>query len=339
LAVLRREKPDRVPMDIWTTPEAQEKLQAHMGCDWDTVLERLHIDPPLGVGGKYVGPPLPENEDVWGVRYREVQYGTGRYNEAVYAPLAGYQSIDEIEAHYVWPSPDCWTYDHLAEEVKGKEHRIVRGGGSEPMLVYKQLRGEQQAFMDLLEHPDIVHYCIGKLFDLAHEATLRIFETIPGVVQITYVAEDIGGQDGLLYAPDHIREYLFPGMKRMMDLTRQHGSFVFTHSDGAFREMIPELIAMGVQVLNPIQWRCRGMDREGLKRDFGDRLVFHGGVDNQRTIPFGTVEEVRQEVLDNYRILGEGGGYILCPCHNIQPVTPPENIIALYETGYEYGWQ
>jgi len=142
-----------------------------------------------------------------------------------------------------------------------------------------------------------------------------------------------------MYSPEHCREFFFPGMKRMIDLTRQHGSYAFTHSDGSFREVIPDLIDMGVQVLNPIQWRCKGMDRDGLKRDFGDKLVFHGGVDNQHTLPFGTPEDVRQEVLDNYRILGAGGGYILAPCHNIQSVTPPENIAAMYETGYQEGWR
>ncbi len=339
LAVLNRQKPDRIPMDIWATPEAAEKLTDHLGCDWETALERLHIDTPLVVEGRYVGPPPEEGEDIWGIRYKTVDYGTGTYDEAVCAPLAAFQSVEEIEANYTWPSPDHWDYTHLPEQVKGNEHRIVRGGGSEPFLLYKNLRGEQQAFMDLLAQPDIVHYCLDKLFDLAHEQTLRIFETIPGRVKITYVAEDIGAQDGPLYDPEHVRQYLFPRMKRMMDLTRQHESFVFTHSDGSFREMIPELIEMGTQVLNPIQWRCKGMDREGLKRDFGDRLVFHGGVDNQYTLPFGTPDEVRQEVLDNYRILGTGGGYILCPCHNIQAVSPPENIVALYETGYEYGWQ
>ena len=91
-------------------------------------------------------------------------------------------------------------------------------------------------------------------------------------------------------------------------------------------------------LMNPIQWRCEGMGREGLKRDFGNKLVFHGGVDNQYTLVYGTVEEVRREVLDNFRILGAGGGYILAPCHNIQVVSPPENIVAMYDAGYEYGW-
>jgi len=127
-------------------------------------------------------------------------------------------------------------------------------------------------------------------------------------------------------------------MKRMMDLTRQHGSYVMTHSDGAIRGIVPDLIEMGMQVLDPVQWRCRGMERHGLKRDFGAAVVFHGAMDNQRTLPFGTVQDVRREVIDNIRILGDGGGYILAPCHNIQPITPPENIVAMYETGYCEGW-
>ena len=127
-------------------------------------------------------------------------------------------------------------------------------------------------------------------------------------------------------------------MKRMMDLVHQAGAFVFHHSDGAVRPIIPLMIEAGIDVLNPVQWRCSGMAREGLKRDFGDKLVFHAAVDNQYTLAFGTVEEVRQEVIDNIRILGAGGGYILGPCHNIQAVSPPENIVAMYETGYEYGW-
>ena len=338
LAVLNREKPDRIPMDYWATGEANEKLLSHLGCDYDEMLRRLHIDTLVAVGGRYVGPPIPEDSDVFGIRRRTVEYGTGVYSESVYAPLAEYKSVEEIEADYTWPIPDWWDYSHLPKEIEGKEHRPIRGGGSEPFLTYKALRGEAQAFMDLIENPGIVNYCLDKLFELAYQSTLRIFETIPGVVMATYVAEDLGGQTALMYSPAHIREYLIPRMKRMVDLTKQHGSHVFHHTDGAAREILPDLIEMGIEVLNPVQWRCPGMEREGLKRDFGDRLIFHGAVDNQYTIPFGTVEEVRQEVQDNIRILGAGGGYIIAPCHNIQAVGPPENVVALYEAGYEYGW-
>ncbi len=340
LAVLTRRKPDRVPMDYWATGEATEKLCRHLGCGYEEMLERLHIDRPVAVGPRYAGPPPEEGKDIWGLQRRMVDYGSGAYSEVVGdPPLARFSSPEEIEKSYRWPSADDWDFSVLPGQVKGKEHLPVQGGGSEPFLLYKLLRGEEQAFIDLVENPEIVHYCLDRLFELAYQTTLRIFETIPGVVMITYVAEDLGGQEGLMYSPAQIREFLLPRMKRMMDLTRQHGSFVFHHSDGAIRDILPDLIDAGIQILNPVQWRCRGMDREGLKRDFGDRLIFHGAVDNQQTLPFGTVEDVRQEVLDNLRILGEGGGYILAPCHNIQAVGPAENVVAMYETGYEYGWQ
>jgi len=148
----------------------------------------------------------------------------------------------------------------------------------------------------------------------------------------------MGGQDDLMFSPAQIHEFLLPRMKRIIDLAHQAGAFVFHHNDGNCRRIIPDMIELGIDVLNPIQWRCKDMDRAGLKRDFGDRLVFHGAMDNQYTLPFGTVEEVRGEVLYNLEVLGAGGGYILAPCHNIQAVSPPENIVAMYETCYEHGW-
>lgn len=339
LAVLNWETPDRVPMDINITPEACEKLLNHLGCTREEMIKRFHIDERIGVYGRYVGPPLPEGENEFGLKYRMVDYGTGAYSEVANAPLAQYETVEEIEANYTWPSPDWYDYSHLPAIAAENEDKPISSCGSEPFMWYKFLRGEQQAFIDLLAYPEIVHYCLDKLFELAYQANLRTFEAIPGKVIISYIAEDLGGQDAIMYSPDQCREFLFPRMKRMMDLTKQNGAHVFTHSDGSFREVIPDLLDIGVEVLNPIQWRCKGMDREGLKRDFGDRLIFHGAVDNQYTLPFGSVEEVRQEVIDNYRILGAGGGYILGPCHNIQAVSPPENIIAMYEAGYEYGWR
>ena len=338
-AVLQRRTPDRMPMDYWATEEADALLKGHLGvADDRALLERLHIDRPYTVTPEYVGPTVPDDRDVFGITYRDVDYGGGVYREAVTNPLAAYGSIDEIEANYVWPDPDWWRYDHLPAQIVGHEKEPLRGGGSEPFLVYKNLRGQEQAFMDLLLNPEIVHFCLDKLFDLAYQNTLRIYEAIPGQVMITYVAEDMGSQESLLFSPKQIHEFLLPRMQRMMDLAHEAGAHVFFHSDGAVRPILPDLIAAGIDLLNPIQWRCQGMEREALKRDFGDQVVLHGGVDNQYTLAFGTVDEVRQEVLDNICILGAGGGYVLAPCHNIQAISPPENIVAMYEMGYEHGW-
>jgi len=129
-----------------------------------------------------------------------------------------------------------------------------------------------------------------------------------------------------------------PGIKRIIDLAHDHAVYAFFHTDGGVRDVLPDLIEAGIDLLNPIQWRCATMEREALKADFGDEVVMHGGMDNQYTLAFGSVDEVKEEVAYNLRVLGRDGGYILAPCHNIQPVTPPENTVAMYETGYELGW-
>ena len=223
-------------------------------------------------------------------------------------------------------------------QLEGLEEYPVQGGGSEPLLTYAELRGREQAMLDLVENPQIVQYCLDKLFDLAYQNTLRILETLPGKVTYCYVAEDLGSQSNLMYSPAHIRRYLFPGMKRMIDLAHQAGAYVFHHDDGNITRNLPELVELGIDVLNPIQWRADGMDRETLKRQYGSRLVFHGAMDNQQTLPFATPDEVRQEVRDNMRVLGHDGGYILAPCHNLQVVSPVANVLAMYETGYAEGW-
>jgi uroporphyrinogen decarboxylase len=272
-----------------------------------------------------------------GCRHEDVDYGTGVYSECIYHPLAQYDAVEEIEDVYIWPTADWFDYSVVPDQIKGKDAYPVKGGGSEPFLVYTRLRGQEQAYVDLVLNPEMVHYCLDKLFDFCYENTRRIYEQIPGQVTFSYVAEDLGAQENLLFSPGHIREFLLPRMKRMIDLAHEAGVYAFCHSDGAIRKIIPDLIGIGIDVLNPIQWRCKGMEREALKRDFGDQLVFHGGVDNQQTLAFGSADDVREEVMTNIQVLGKGGGYILAPSHNIQAVSPPENVVVMYETGIEYG--
>ncbi len=335
-AVLRREPTDRVPTDYWATPEATAKLVAHLGLDGpDGLYERLHIDRVINVGPRYVGPELAPRTDIFGCVHRTVEYDTGEYSECVFNPLANYETVAEIEANYEWPRSEWWDYSHISAQVDQFPDNPIRGGGSEPFLTYCKLRGLQQAFMDLLLKPEIVHYCLDKLFERCYEQTERVLEEAHGRVLFSYVAEDMGSQESLMFSPAQIHEFLLPRMKRMMDLVHSAGAYVFHHSDGAVRPILPDMIEAGIDVLNPVQWRCNGMEREGLKHDFGDSVVFHGAVDNQYTLPFGTVDEVRQEVIDNLRILGENGGYILAPCHNLQAVGPAENIVTMYETAYE----
>jgi len=337
LAVLRRQKPDRLPTFLTATPEALAKLYRHLAvADYESACKRLNIDLCLYVEPRYIGPKLSANTTVFGAHYQEIHYDGGVYSglDGVidFHPWSNYTSVEEIERNYTWPSADWWDYSSLAETIKGKEDWVIIGGGSEPFMDYKeQLRGSEQAFIDLHENPEIVHYGLQKLYDLCYEKTTRLYEAIPGRVLASWVAEDMGTQESLLYSPRHIREFFFPHMKRMIDLVHQGGAYVFHHSDGAVREIIPDMIQLGIDVLNPIQWRCQGMAREGLAADLGTQVIFHGGIDNQYTLAFGSVAEVRQEVFDNLRLLGRYGGYIPGPCHNIQVTSPAENVVAMYE--------
>lgn len=338
LAVLRRRKPDRMPMDYWGTPEATQRVKSYLGVRTDEELyRRLHIDKVFSVEPRYVGPSIPEDADIFGCRYRNVPHSGGAYRECIYHPLAQYRTVSEVERNYRWPDVELFDYTCLEEQIRGKDEYPILGGGSEPFLTYKNLRGERQAYIDLSLNPEMVHYCLGKLFDFCYENTVRIFKQLRGEVMLTYVAEDFGSQNDLLYSPTQIREFMLPGMRRMIGLAHKFGVFVVHHSDGAIRRILPDMVEAGIDILNPVQWRCKGMDRRELKATFGDRIVFYGAMDNQYTLPFGSVEEVRKEVLENIKILGAGGGYVLAPCHNIQVITPPENVIAMYRAGYEYG--
>jgi uroporphyrinogen decarboxylase len=339
LAVLNRKKPDRIPMDYWATPEAEARIMKHLGVSdpWE-MFRTLHIDRPVTVEPAYIGPALKKGFDWFGVGYTGVSYGKGEYDEPTFHPLAQYQTIEEIEQNYSWPAPDWFDYTVLPGKLAGKEEYPAEGPFSEPFYLYKYLRGMEQSFIDLASDPELVHYILGKLFDYEYTRILRTVETIPGRLTYNLVGEDFGTQTGLMYSPAHIREFFFPRMQKLMELLHQSGVFVMTHSDGGVREAIPGLIEIGMDILNPVQWRCVGMGREGLKRDFGDRIVFHGAMDNQETLPFGRAQDVRREVAENISILGAGGGYILAPCHNLQSISPPENIVAMYETGYREGF-
>jgi len=358
-AVLTHRKPDRIPMDCWATEEVTRKLMEYLRCknEWD-LWKCLRVDKAISVRPKYIGPRergldlfetfVPgagqSDTDFYGCRYRDIKYGTGSnagvYRECVYHPLAKYRTVKEIEEDYKWPRVDWFDYSVIPAQVAlAEEYPVMAGGYEDPFMWYKYLRGDQQAFIDLIRHPEIVHHCLDRICEFRYENTARIYEQISprssGMVVLSYVTEDLGMQQGLMFSLDHIHEYFLPRMKRIIDFVHNHGGFVFHHDDGAIRKVLPDLIGNGIDVLNPVQWRCKGMEREGLKRDFGDKIVFHGAMDNQYTLPFGSEEEVRHEVRDNISILGEGGGYILAPCHNLQSNTPLKNIIAMYEEGHK----
>mgnify|MGYP005832731197 CR=1 FL=1 len=334
LALLEGRWADRIPADYQATPEVTARLLADLQCpDEEALWCRLRIDRRRFVEPRWKLPHHPDDPqaDMWGVRYRKVDYGSGVYDEPVYHPLTGVQSVAEVHAHR-WPDPDDFDYSVVTEAVEADDgYRPIHAGCYEPFLLYGYLRGLEQAFADLVLYPEIADAILGHLFDFYYEHHRRIFEAGRGKIDLTWVAEDLGSQTGPLMSLATYRRFLLPNQIKMADLARKYGVHVMYHTDGAARIFLPDLIdRVGIEVLNPIQWRCPGMEREALVAEFGRHIVFHGAIDNQKTLAFGTVEDVVAEVRQSARIFGNAR-WICAPCHNLQPITPTENILAMYE--------
>ncbi|MGB6121431.1 MAG: uroporphyrinogen decarboxylase family protein [Bacteroidota bacterium] len=340
LALFAGEKPDRIPTDYWATDEVTERLLRELRCnDVEELYTSLHIDGLVSISPPRTFEHHPDDPeaDIWGVRTSEVDYGTGVYKEFANHPLAGVKTVEEMHA-FKWPSAEDHDYEHYRRAIaEAPHHRIVRSGEFEPFLIYCAMRGMEEAMMDLIGEHEILQAGLDHIFQYHYELNERTFDLGRERIDLMYIAEDLGGQSSLLFSLEHIRTHLLPNQNRMADLARSHGIHVFYHTDGAARDIIPDLIdTTGIEILNPIQWRCPGMEREDLVRDFGDKVIFHGAMDNQQTLPFGTVEDVRKEVLENIDIFAPAR-WICAPCHNLQPVTPTENIVVLYETIHEHG--
>jgi uroporphyrinogen decarboxylase len=340
LALFAGERPDRIPTDYWATDEVTMRLLHDLRCsDGEELYCKLNIDGLITINPPRIRDHHPDDPeaDIWGIRQKVVNYGSGTYNEFGNHPLAGAQTVDDIDA-FAWPTAenhDLEAYRALIR--KAPHHRIIRSGEFEPFLIYCAMRGMEQAMMDLLVEPDIAMAALNHIFDYYFELNQRTYEIGKGRIDVTYIAEDLGSQTQLLLSVPLIRKFILPNQKRMADLARSYGIHIFYHTDGSARDIIPDLIDVtGIELLNPIQWRCPGMERESLVRDFGKKVIFHGAMDNQQTLPFGTTNDVRAEVLENVAIFADTR-WICAPCHNIQPVTPTENIVTMYETIHQHG--
>ncbi len=342
LAAFDRKPVDRIPTDIWATPEAWGKLEQHFGSR-EKACAQLHIDFIDSITAKYIGPPpppLPEGvtADYWGIQRKLTKHSGGTYEEECFHPLAFAESIDDLDK-YAWPSTDWFDYSHLKEEaLRIRETNAVKCGYMAPFFFHNLTRSLEQSLIDPMEDPEFAHEIIRRISDFLYHHHRCMFEACEGLIDLSEVTDDLGSQHGPLISPDLYNEFYAPHHQRFINLCHEFGIRVFHHDDGSCRAFLPKLIEMGIQVLNPIQWTCPGMELLDLKANFGDKICFHGGVENQRILPFGTTDEVRAEVRNCIDCLGsDGTGYVLAPCHNIQGNTPLENIIALYDEAWNYG--
>jgi uroporphyrinogen decarboxylase len=340
LALLSHRPADRIPTDYQATAEVTARLLKELNCrDEDQLWNRLQVDTRKFVAPRPLRSDHPDDPqaDLWGVRYRRADYASGAYDEPCFHPLAHVTSPADVHA-FRWPDPDDFDYTAVTEAVAADDgFRPIHAGQYEPFLLYGYLRGLEQAFVDLAANPAVADAILGHIFDFYYEHHRRVFAAGGGAVDLTWVAEDLGSQTGPLMSLATYRRFLLPNQIKMADLARSHGVHVMYHTDGAARAFLPDLIdKVGIEVLNPIQWRCPGMERRQLVADFGRSIIFHGSIDNQQTLAFGSPEDVAREVRESVEIYAPAR-WICAPCHNIQPVTPTENILTLYETIRELG--
>lgn len=350
LAVLERRPVDRLPVDIWHTDEVFRMLAGHFGAADDLDLyRRMGVDKIVWVFPIYRAPgedtaagsthDANASRTMWGTPLRRIQAGQAVYQEFGDPPLRGYETPASLGDYPFWPDPDRFDYDGMSAIARrAADEFAVLGPWVSLFEVYCQMRGIETALMDLVANPALVTACLDRIEACQTEMMKRFFARAGDALDLVFISDDMGSQQGLLISPTMWDCHFKARMERWCSLVHAHGLRVFYHTDGAAGPLIGRLIGCGIDVLNPIQHACEGMDRATLKHRYGDRLVFHGGIENQRVLPFGTADDVRAETRECLRTLGSGGaGYIICSCHNIQPGTPLENILAMVQTVHTEG--
>jgi uroporphyrinogen decarboxylase len=281
---------------------------------------------------QWLGPSGPEalasgQVDEWGVWWK-----TGDFHHFAHpdSPLRGLEDLQRLR-EYPWPDLEApYRWEGLCERVAALHERglaVAAYAGS----VFEHswyLRGMEDLMMDMLAAPTIAHWFFERTAALQQFAAAQFARA---GVDIIITGDDVAGQKGMLMKLGVWREFLKPRLAATVRAVKQArpDSFVFYHSDGNMEAVVPELIEIGIDILNPVQPEC--MDPAAVKLKYGDRLSFWGTVSVQQTMPFGTPEEVRAEVRSRVQTVGKGGGLILAPAHVLGPETPWENIVAFFE--------
>lgn len=281
--------------------------------------------------------------DEWGIGWKMPIKG-GWYYDMFDHPLKDAETISDIEG-YSWPDPrDDARFEHFSEKAahaaqEEKQGVFIGGISAGIMEIAAWMRGFDNYFVDFVANEKLLIALMRKVMELKMAYWDRALELVDGNVDAVHEADDFAGQYKMLISPDAYRRIVKPLHKELFDFIHARTKAkLFFHSCGSIRPVIPDLIEIGVDILNPIQVSATGMDSAELKKEFGDDVVFWGGgVDTQRVLGDGTPDEVRAETKRRILDLAPGGGFVFAAVHNIQGNVPPENIMAMWETLQEYG--
>jgi uroporphyrinogen decarboxylase len=373
LTALSHEEPDRVPIDLGGTDvtgigiPAYEALRACLGlprCEVRTqetvqqlaavdedVMEALgvdvipvHANPPAKYRAVFVeeADGAVSFKDEFGATLRRPK-GCFYYDWREFPPRE--PSIEAMNA-MPWPDPaEPARFAGLRERVEklrtGTDKALfgMAPCGHDLFNQLLRVRGMENGLMDLVAEPEFAEAFLDRLTRTICTAQDLFLREVGDLIDIHFTADDLAGQTGPLIAPALYRRLIKPRWARVIQTIKARTQAkIFYHSCGAVAEFIPDLIEIGVDILNPVQVSARGMDAAELKRKWGDRLSFWGGgCDTQQVLPRGTPQQVREEVRGRIRDLALGGGFVFNPVHNIQPLAPPENVVAMFNAAHEFG--
>jgi uroporphyrinogen decarboxylase len=332
-AALRREPTDRVPIFMWFHPDTARRLGELLEIPPGLVAEAMGDDVrQTWVANNYAMEGITHEHDgdshvdFWGVEWVKV----GPFNQIRRSPL---QDTDrEAALGYEYPYDRVEELLHNMDPVVAHAATCFTGCDVSPCLfeMVCRLRGMEQAVLDLAADRELASEMLQDAGAFAQHMAEAACERFP--LDWLWTGDDVGGQRAMIMSPQSWREMIRPHLARIFQVGKSRGLWVAHHSCGAIRPIIPDLVEMGLDVLNPVQCNCPGMDPLELKREFGSELAFMGGVDTQGVLPNGTPEEVyRATVRLVEGMTADGGGYILAASHAVPPETPTENILAMYD--------
>lgn len=331
LASINHQKPDRIPCDLWAEPGVWERLRRDLGVGTDEEVRRA-----LEVDVRYISPEYPADtitdgvkQNMWGERWEKTTTVYGTEWEHVQGVLWNAQGLADLEA-FPWPTCDQVDYSVVADQVRRAEGKAIFYGNADFFERPGLVRGLENILVDAMINQEIVDYLQERFVSFFIEDFYRTMEASGRRIDVFWALTDLGTQKGLYMGPDVMKRYIFTPLRKMADVVHREGVKMMFHSCGAVRGAIPDLISSGVDILNPLQPAATGMEPEALKKDFGRKLAFHGGIDIQYLLPQKSAEEVAAETDRVAHILCDKGGYVLSPSHNIQLDTPTENIRAMY---------
>jgi uroporphyrinogen decarboxylase len=327
-------EPDRVPCWLGASPEFISKAIHKFKLKHEEELLQLFGDDFRRV----IAPYMPEDPG----RSKDTPFGIPRagigYGMATHNPLSG-TGMDDIRS-YPWPEPENIDLSKIrshAQKHKG-QYAILGGDWSPFWHDLTDLLGMENMFVKMLLDPVLVEHVIGRIVDYYVEVNTRIFEEAADLIDIFFMGNDFGSNTGPLLDVSLFDRFIVPQLKRLTGLGHQYGLKVMLHCCGGFRELIPSMIASGVDGLHAVQPSCRGMDIGELKQEFGGRIVFNGCIDSNFVLIQGTPDYVRQVTERTIDIMKPGGGFIAGASHDyLLEETPVENVHAMFETINTYG--